>query len=186
MNHRRFASLALTALVTTVALAACSQAPAPRPIDTVMAFYGWALNNGAAVEKLEPRVVRDSAFRAIALDDTKLPQFKAKFMESGLFAPDFAMALDAYYNRRKSAIAKEPAIEDGPVLETEDMDMFFCAQEYEYTPEFVQGMRVVSESQTAEFSELELESPYEWKTHFWLKRVASKWLISGYCVFHVA
>jgi hypothetical protein len=176
----------LTFLGLVALISACAKPqrePASRPGDTISAFYRWVLSNGSATEKLQPRVVRDSSGAAISLDDSTLPQFKDRFISSGLFAPEFTNALDAYYNRHKSAIATAPGSEGGPVLETEDMDIFFCAQEYEYTPEFIGGIKVVAELTTADVAELDVESSYGWKTHFTLSRIASDWRISGYCVF---
>jgi hypothetical protein len=177
----RAAFLGLAALVCTSAKV--QSQPSGRPVDTVSAFYRWTLSSGRTTEELQPRVVRDSTGAAIALDDSTLPRFKAQFMASGLFAPEFTDAIDAYYDHHKVAIAKSPGIEDGPVLETEDMDIFFCAQEYEYTSQFIDGMKVVSESVVSNVAELEVQSPYGWKTHFRLRRIASDWRISGYCVF---
>jgi hypothetical protein len=71
----------------------------------------------------------------------------------------------------------------GPMMEVEDMDIFFCAQEYEYTPDFVAKMRIKSFQLKGDRAEVVVISPYQWETPFSMVKRDGRWLISRYCVF---
>jgi len=71
----------------------------------------------------------------------------------------------------------------GPLLETEDMDLFFCAQEYEYKKDFVDHLKLTSVSIQGDTATAEVESSYQWKTKFKFRKEGDWWLISGYCVY---
>ena len=71
----------------------------------------------------------------------------------------------------------------GPMMDVEDMDIFFCAQEYDYDPKFIQGMRISELSEKSDVTSVVVESPYKWKTRFNFTREDGQWLIVGYCVY---
>ena len=49
----------------------------------------------------------------------------------------------------------------GPMMDVEDMDIFFCAQEYDYDPKFIQGMRISELSEKSDVTSVVVESPYK-------------------------
>ena len=175
-------------------LAAHSGGAAPggdTPSRVVRRFYEWTLRNGEQVRRLEPRVSWDPENRRLALDSTTLPEFVAAFMDSGLFAPEFATVLSGYYRTHAEHIAATPpdlldayATHGRDILlETEDMDIFFCAQEAQYTPQFVRRMKLRTIRADSTLAVIRSTSSYGWTTEFALRRVADHWLITGYCVF---
>jgi hypothetical protein len=160
-------------------------------LDTVRAFYGWALEHGKETAQLEPRIKDVAGSNRLYLDLSTLDSFTAAFMGSGYFAPDFAKALAGYYRKHGAAIAALPQAEfdemaqdgRGPLLETEDMDIFFCAQEYQYRQPFVQGMRLKNSWLESATAAAVVISPAKWETTFHFVKVQERWLISGYCVY---
>ena len=175
-------------------LAAQSGGAAPggdTPSRVVRRFYEWTLRNGEQVRRLEPRVSWDPENRRLALDTTTLPEFVAAFMDSGLFAPEFATILSGYYRNHGEVIAATPpdlldtyATHGRDILlETEDMDIFFCAQEMQYTTTFIRRMTLRTVHADADRTDVRSTSTYGWKTDFTLRRVDGRWRIAGYCVF---
>ncbi|WP_169741263.1 hypothetical protein [Andreprevotia chitinilytica] len=160
-------------------------------LETVRGFYGWALQNGDQTVKLEPRIKDIAGSTRFYLDMTTLTPFTARFMQSGYFAADFPDAVARYYRRYdaqfktlKQAEFDEMARDGrGPQMDVEDMDIFFCAQEYEYKRKFIQGMKIKSASFAASTAQAVIVSPYKWETTFHFRKVGSRWLIAGYCVF---
>jgi hypothetical protein len=71
----------------------------------------------------------------------------------------------------------------GPLMEVEDMDIFFCAQEYDYTPEFLAKTAIKSFRLSGDRAEVVVISPYQWETNFSMVKREGRWLISRYCVF---
>jgi hypothetical protein len=59
----------------------------------------------------------------------------------------------------------------------------FCAQEYEYTPKFVDSLKFSKSTVNGDTATAIVESPYGSKTTFHFSMVKGKWLISGYCVY---
>lgn len=162
-------------------------------LDTVRGFYGWVLDNGKETAQLEPRIKAVAGTNRLYLDLSTLDAFTAAFLRSGYFAPDFSRAVAAYYRKHEAELAALPQAEfdemeqdgRGPLLETEDMDIFFCAQEYEYRQPFIQGMRLKRtwlEDATATATAI-VESPTKWETTFHFVKEQERWLISGYCVY---
>lgn len=158
---------------------------------TVKAFYVWTLKNGEAVDTLQPVIEDIKGTTHFRLNLDTLPEFSAAFMRSGLFAREFPGKLERYYTKYRDQFHTMPQNEfdeiarsgRGPMMETEDMDVFFCAQEYEYKQEFIDRLKVVSFHARGNTATVTVESPYGWKTDFDLTHEGDRWLISGYCVF---
>lgn len=160
-------------------------------LKAVQDFYGWVLQHGKEVAQMQPAIkdVKDST--RFYLDTSSMDDFTAQFMKSGYFSAEFAQAVSAYYNQQKTKIDTMSQQEfdqiakdgRGPMLETEDMDIYFCAQEYEYKPEFVQGMKIKSAAVTDDTATAVVESPYQWDTEFKFHKNDGRWQIAGYCVY---
>ena len=154
-------------------LAALSATPAvplrvePREdlLRTVRGFYAWVLVHHKEVAALEPKVVDVKGSTKFYLDTKTLHAFADRFLASGYFTRDFPSAVERYYKKYQDQFAAMPQREldqmakdgRGPLLETEDMDLFFCAQEYEYKKDFVDHLKLTSvsvqgDTATAEWS----------------------------------
>jgi hypothetical protein len=160
-------------------------------LRTIKGFYLWAIKHGKDVVALEP-VIKDIPHSdRFYLDTSNVDRFSKKFLSSGFFSPDFDAAVKKYYERYRAQFEALPQkeFEDikkygrGPMMEVEDMDIFFCAQEYEYTPDFVAKMEIKSFQLTGDRAEVVVLSPYQWETPFSMVKRGGRWLISRYCVF---
>jgi hypothetical protein len=69
------------------------------------------------------------------------------------------------------------------MMEVEDMDIFFCAQEYDYTRAFAEKMAIKSFKMSGDQAEVVVISSYQWETNFSMVKRQGRWLISRYCVF---
>jgi hypothetical protein len=185
---------ALGAALLVAAFPAAAAPPGARDAEllaVVKAFYGWVLEHGREVEPLAPRIVDDPGSTRYHLDRSRLPKFTAGFMKSGLFAAGFPRAVERYYARQDARIRARPRADldqeasdgRGPVMEVEDMDLFFCAQEHEYTAAFVAGFEPRAVRRLRGRTQVDVESPAGWPGRFWLVREGSRWRIAGYCVF---
>ncbi len=160
-------------------------------LDRVKAFYAWALTNSHAVMALEPRIKNIKGNAKFYLDVSTLNAFSNAFMKSGDFSSEFPSKLEKYYGRYKEKFSKYSTSEfaqikkdgRGPLMETEDMDIFFCAQEYEYAQPFIDDMKLADIKITDTTAAAIVVSPYNWKTEFRLRKVGTRWLISGYCEY---
>ena len=87
--------------------------------------------------------------------------------------------------RREIDAANDAMARDGrgPLMDVEDMDLFFCAQEYEYAASFADAMKLKSVRISGMRASAVVESPYGWQTPFRFVRDGGSWRISGYCVF---
>ena len=163
----------------------------PPLLDTVRAFYGWVLDHGEETARLQPGIKAESSSNRLYLDLSTLHSFSESFLRSGFFAPAFSRSVEGYYRKRAAEIAALPQAEfdemardgRGPLLETEDMDIFFCAQEYEYRPQFIQEMRLKSLWAEGATAVAVVISPAKWETTFHFVKDQERWLISGYCVY---
>jgi hypothetical protein len=160
-------------------------------MSTIKGFYLWALEQGKEVEALQP-VIKDIPHSdRFYLDTLNLDRFAKKFLDSGFFAPEFEAAIKKYYERYKAQFDALPQEEfadlkkygRGPLMEVEDMDIFFCAQEYDYTPDFVAKTAIKSFRLSGDRAEVVVISPYQWETNFSMVKREGRWLISRYCVF---
>ena len=160
-------------------------------LPVVRGFYAWALQNGKATQALEPKIRQVPASTRLFLDTATLPAFTSRLMKSGQFAPAFESAVERYYAKQRAMLeGMTPQQFDqmasdgrGPLMDTEDMDLFFCAQEYRYTKKFVQRMRVKSWNATGSAASAVVVSPLGWETRFQFDRIGNRWLIAGYCVY---
>lgn len=185
-------------LLLTIALSiiVCATASAATPVErellaTVRGFYTWTLQNSKQTEQLEPRISDIPGSTRFYLDTSTLDAFAASYIASGYFAPEFRDAVARYYLANKKefdawtqeefdSVARDGR---GPLMDTEDMDIFFCAQEYEYKADFIQGMKIKSSSIAKNKAIAVVLSPYSWETTFSFVKIKDRWLISGYCVY---
>ena len=195
MKAKRFGVL-ISVLATMLLYGACSVTgddPVERAaaLRTIKGFYLWALEHGKEVEALQP-VIKDIPHSdRFYLDTSNVDRFAKKFLDSGFFAPEFNAAVKKYYERYKAQFEALPDKEfaelkqsgRGPMMEVEDMDIFFCAQEYDYTPDFVAKTAIKSFRMAGDRAEIVVISPYQWETNFSMVKRDGRWLISRYCVF---
>jgi len=187
----------LIAILATIFLFSACGVKGDDPVEqaaalrTIKGFYLWAREHGKEVEVLQP-VIKDIPHSdRFYLDTANVDRFAKKFLESGFFAPEFAAAVKKYYERYKTQFEGLPKEEfadlkkygRGPLMEVEDMDIFFCAQEYDYTPDFVAKMAIKSFQLSGDRAEVVVISPYQWETNFSMVKREGRWLISRYCVF---
>lgn len=186
--NRAFAVL----LAVFLPLSASAGTPEDRELlQTVRGFYGWVLRHGEAVNNMQPKISQVPQSTRLYLDMSSLPAFKSGFMRSGYFAPTFPEAVTRYYEKQRTQLeALKPEEFDqlakdgrGPMMETEDMDIFFCAQEHEYKKRFIDQMKVKSSQSTGRTATAVVKSPLGWETTFRFSRVNGRWLIAGYCVY---
>jgi hypothetical protein len=190
MNSSVWRSIAFSSLLVWP-LSSFSAADSQPLLNTVKAFYGWVLKNGEAASRLEPKIVNVSGSTRFFLDTSSLQAFTEKFMNSQLFSPQFPNAVAKYYTKyqKEFEALTQKDFDDlardgrGPLMDVEDMDIYFCAQEYEYTPKFVDSLKISKSTVNGNTATAVIESPYEWKTTFHFTKVKGKWLISGYCVY---
>ena len=160
-------------------------------LGTVKSFYSWVLRNGKATQRLAPAIKDLPGTNHFALDTSTLAAFKQKFMRSGLFAPEFGAAVDRYYAKHQKHFESltqkdfDELARDGrgPQMEVEDMDLFFCAQEYEYKPAFADALKIADVDIQGDRATAVVESTYGWKTNFRFQKSGGGWLIAGYCVY---
>lgn len=158
---------------------------------TIQKFYLWVLENGEATQSISPSIVDESNSTRFKVDTIHLPLFKQKMMSSNIFAPSFPEKIENYYANHQAIFNKMSQKEfdemakfgRGPMMEVEDMDMFFCAQEFEYTKEFVEKLNIKESHFEGNRAWAIVESTYGWPTKFYFENINQQWLISGYCVF---
>jgi hypothetical protein len=183
--------ITLTCVTLLIAPATFAAEQEKEILDTVRGFYSWVLVNGIDTLALEPKIKDVPGSTKFYLDTTTLDAFTERFMRSGYFSPDFPAAVARYYSKYKAdfaAMSQKDFDEAasggrGPMMETEDMDIFFCAQEYEYQKQFIQGMKIKSASFNGNTAKVIIVSPYKWETEFRFVKIKNRWLISGYCVY---
>lgn len=194
MKAKRFG--VLISVLATMLLIACSVkkddlVERQAALRTIKGFYLWALDHGKEVEALQPVIKDIPQSDRFYLDTANIDKFAKKFLSSGFFAPEFAAAVKKYYERYKAQFEALPQKEfadlkksgRGPMMEVEDMDIFFCAQEYDYTPDFVAKTAIKSFRLSGDRAEVVVISPYQWETNFSMVKQEGRWLISRYCVF---
>jgi len=185
---RRLLALLLCWFVCTIAHC---RTPEQQLTDTVQGFYGWVLLHGVNADKLAPRIKDVKGSTRFYLNTSTLEAYSRSFMRSGYFSPDFPAALARYYlpyQRQFAAMSQaefdQLAIDHrGPLMDVEEMDNFFCAQEYEYKKRFVRGMKLTEIRFNGDRATAMAVSPYQWKTPFTFVKINGRWLISGYCVY---
>ena len=186
------ASAILFLVIASLALpASADPATEQQLLETVQGFYRWVIENGKETADLQPSIRDIPGTTRFELDTSTLPDFTDRFMRSGFFAAGFPAAVSRYYQRYAAEFAALPQAEfdqiaqdgRGPMMETEDTNLFFCAQEYEPNEPFVAGMRLkgvhIEDGQASAL----VVSPFDWETEFHFTRTPERWLISGYCEF---
>lgn len=185
-------SIALIAvLLSKAAIASASSQDEQALMAGVQGFYGWVLKNGKHVSALQPQIRDIAGSKKFQLDTKNLKAFSGKFMASGNFAPDFPAALQRYYGKYQQQFLAYTDAEfaqmakdgRGPLMETEDMDIFFCAQEYEYKTSFIKKIKAKSIKLDGDKASVTVVSPYQWEAEFKFVKVDQRWLIAAYCVF---
>ncbi|MFN8549232.1 MAG: hypothetical protein U0527_14975 [Candidatus Eisenbacteria bacterium] len=160
-------------------------------LDVVHGFYGWVLRDGARVAELQPVIKEVSGTTRLMLDRGEEPAFAGAFVKSGYFAQDFPAAIARYYDRYSAQLDSTSQAEfdqmardgRGPLMEVEDMDLFFCAQEYAYRQGFVDSLKVTAAAAEGDTARLEIVSSYGWPVTFRFRREHGRWLIRGYGVY---
>ncbi len=160
-------------------------------LDTVKGFYTWVQLYEKTISALEPKIINVPNSTRFYLDTTTQQLFINQFLSTGYFSSEFPLAVARYYTRYKNEFEAltqkefDQYAQDGrgPMMEVEDMDIYFCAQEYEYTSDFINGLKIVKTSFSGDRAVATLESPYKWQTEFHFQRKNNRWLISGYCVY---
>lgn len=184
-----------SALLASLCLLTTQPAPAGELqqdlLSTIKGFYTWALTHNEPVYALAPAIKNHENSSRFYLDTTQLAAFTEQFMASGYFSSQFPAAVTQYYRNYETEFAtytqetfdQMAADGRGPLLEVEDMDIFFCAQEYDWTPDFIDNTRLVKTSVQGDNATAIVESTYQWQTTFHFHQEKGHWLISGYCVF---
>lgn len=160
-------------------------------LEVVRGFYGWVLRDGTRVAELQPVIREVPGSTRLTLDRSKESAFAGAFVKSGYFTRDFPKAIARYYDRHAAELDSTSQAEfdqmaqdgRGPLMEVEDMDLFFCAQEYGYRQGFVDSLKVASAAAEGDTARLEIVSSYGWPVTFRFRRVDGKWLIRGYGVY---
>lgn len=160
-------------------------------LNRVKEFYSWVLLNNRPVSALEPRIKEVKGSSKFYLDVSTLKAFSTAFMQHGGFSADFPATVENYYWNYKKIFNQYSRKEfdqikkngRGPLMGTEDMDIFFCAQEFEYAQSYIDGMKLTNLKIIGKTASATIVSPYDWQTEFLFKKVGSRWLISGYCVY---
>lgn len=160
-------------------------------LHTIKGFYVWILKHGPVMDTFQPHIADKVGSNQFYLDRSNEAKFAGYFMRSGLFASDFPQKLSAYYEPIERQIEKisNQEFDDiardgrGPMMEAEDMDVYFCAQEYEYKRDFVFGMRLKSLLVERDHAHAIVISPLSWETTFEMERHHGRWLIAGYCLY---
>ncbi len=188
MKYKTFFIAALLCFFSNVAT---SEDYESESLNLIKNFYMWVIENESEVSKLEPTIVDIPGSTRFFLDTASLPKFASAFLESGYFSKKFQTSLEAYYIKYRNEFNAYPQKEfddlakygRGPLMEAEDMDIYFCAQEYEYKPEFVEAMKVKSITKKGNDLIVSVISPYDWVNVFKLTNENGKLLISGFCLF---
>jgi hypothetical protein len=184
-------AIALTLAVTAGAHAATSKSQEAALLQTVKGFYGWVLKHGKDARHLEPRVTQVPGSTRLYLDQGSLDQYSDVLMASGFFAPEFRSHVARFYARSARELSKYSQGEfdemardgRGPLIDSEDIDVFFCSQEAEYTPDYVAGTRLERYHVKGDTATAVVVTPDQWKTTFTFRKIKGAWRISGFCLY---
>ena len=160
-------------------------------LATLNSYYRWVLANGETVAKKAPGIVDVPATSKFYLDRSTEQEFINGFMDSGIFSTEFPAAVSKYYAKYEKEFSGYSDAEfdqmahdgRGPLMEVEDMDIFFCAQEYTYKDEYIKNIRLKDLIIEGTRASVITIFPFEWETNFKLQKVDGKWLISAFCVY---
>jgi len=187
------------ALLLLVSVAACAHAAGDKSqeealLQTVTGFYGWGLNNGKDALRFEPRITHVPGSTRLYLDQSTLGQYSDALISSGYFAPEFRSNVAGFYAKSADELSKYSQREfdemardgRGPLIDSEDIDVFFCSQEAEYTSDYVAGTRLQLYRINGEMATAVVVMPDQSKTDFSFRKIKGIWQISGYCLYKVS
>jgi len=160
-------------------------------LATLNSYYRWVLANAETVMKNAPGIVDVPGTTRFYLDRSAEQEFIDGLMASGLFSAEFPAVVSGYYSTFEKEFSGYSAAEfdqmahdgRGPLMEVEDMDIFFCAQEYTYNDEYIKNIRLKDLQIKGNTASVLTVFPFEWETNFKLQKVDGKWLISAFCVY---
>ncbi|MSQ98105.1 MAG: hypothetical protein EXR85_02220 [Xanthomonadales bacterium] len=160
-------------------------------LATLNSYYRWVLANADTVMKNAPGIVDVPGTTKFYLDRSSEQEFINGFMNSGIFSTEFPAAVAKYYAKYEKEFSGYSQAEfdqiardgRGPLLDVEDMDIFFCAQEYTYNDEYIKNIRLKDLHIEGDRASVITIFPFEWETDFKLQKVDGQWLISGFCVY---
>lgn len=160
-------------------------------LATLNSYYRWVLTNADSVMKNAPGIVDVPGTSKFYLDRSSEQEFINGFMRSGLFSTEFPAAVSKYYAKYEKEFSGYSDAEfdqiardgRGPLMEVEDMDIFFCAQEYTYNEEYIKNIRLKDLQINDNRASVLTVFPFEWETRFKLQMIDGKWLISAFCLY---
>jgi len=161
-------------------------------VQTIHDFYGWVLAHGIETRRrLEPHIVQVEGSSRLRLDMSSLEAYSSALMTCGCFAPEFPDRIASFYHRSAEQLKNYSLAEfdemaregRGPLIDSEDIDVFFCSQEAKYTDSYASDARVATCKIEGNTATAEVITPDSWKTTFGFRRIGDKWLISGYCLY---
>jgi hypothetical protein len=186
-------------ILLLVSVAACTHAAGDKSqgealLQTVTGFYGWVLENGKDAQRFEPRITHMPGSTHLYLDQSTLGQYSDALISSGYFAPEFRSNVAGFYARSAHELSKYSQREfdemardgRGPLIDSEDIDVFFCSQEAEYTSDYVAGTRLQQLRINGETATAVIVTTDQWKTNFSFRKIDGIWRISGYCLYKVS
>lgn len=187
------------ALLLLVSVAACAHTAGDKSqeealLQTVTGFYGWVLKNGKDAQRFEPRITQVPGSTRLYLDQSTLDKYSDALKSSGYFAPEFRSNVAGFYAKSADELSRYSQQEfdemakdgRGPLIDSEDIDVFFCSQEAEYTPDYVAGTRLHQYRINGETATAVIVTPDQWKTNFSFRKIKGNWRISGYCLYKVS
>lgn len=189
LNKIYVIALMLALAVNTPAEATNSEGAAL--LQTVQQFYGWVLKHGQETRRFEPRVMQETGSTRLYLNQSSLDQYSDALMASGFFAPEFRSRVAGFYARSALELNKYSQSEfdemaqdgRGPLIDSEDIDVFFCSQEAEYSRAYASGARLNSYKIKDDTATAVIITPDQWKTTFTFRKLKIGWRISGFCLY---
>ena len=160
-------------------------------LATLNSYYRWVLANADTVMKNAPGIVDVPGTTKFYLDRSSEQEFIKASWIPGLFSAEFPAAVSRYYAKYEKEFSGYSQAEfdqiardgRGPLMEVEDMDIFFCAQEYTYNDEYIKNIRLKDLHIEGDRASVITIFPFEWETDFKLQKVDGQWLISAFCVY---
>ena len=195
MSLNRIITIAVITLALTLsanAHATTSQSQEAALMRTVQSFYGWVLKHGEETrQQFEPRITQVQGNTRLVLDLSSLDKYSDAIIASGCFAPEFRLQVAHFYERSAQDLHKysqsdfDEMAKDGrgPLIDSEDTDVFFCSQEAEYTPTYIAGAHLKKADIKGDTATAVVVTPDKWKNYFTFRKIKDKWLISGFCLY---
>jgi len=160
-------------------------------LATLNGYYRWVLANADTVMKNAPGLVDVPGSTKFYLNRSSEPEFISGFMDSGFFSAEFPAAVSSYYAKYEKEFSAYSQAEfdqmahdgRGPLMEVEDMDIFFCAQEFEYKDSYINSIELKDLEIKGDTASVVTIFPFAWETNFKLQKAKGRWLIAGFCVY---